>query len=67
MAQFKMTCNCGDTMTVEAADRAGAVAMLKGMMDENGIKAHMTEKHPGQPVISVADCHQMIDQQVVAA
>ncbi len=54
-------------MTVDAADRAGAVAQFKTMMDEKGIAAHMTEKHPGQPVISVADCHAMIDQQVVPA
>lgn len=66
MAQFKMTCTCGDTMTVEATDRAGAVSQFKAMMDEKGIAAHMSEKHPGQPVISVAECHAMIDQQVVA-
>ncbi len=67
MSAFKMTCTCGDTMTVQAADRQGAVAQFKSMMDEKGIASHMAEKHPGQPVISVADCHAMIDQQVVAA
>lgn len=67
MASYKMTCTCGDTMTMDAATRDGAVAKFKGMMDEAGIKAHMSEKHPGQPLISVADCHRMIEQQVVAA
>ncbi len=62
-----MTCMCGDTMTVEAENREGAVAQFKAMMDEKGIAGHMSEKHPGQPVISVADCHAMIEQQVVAA
>jgi uncharacterized short protein YbdD (DUF466 family) len=51
---------------VEAENRDGAVAMFKGMMDEKGIADHMSQKHPGQPVISVADCHAMIEQQVVA-
>ena len=62
-----MTCVCGDTMAIEASDRAGAVSQFKSMMDENGIKAHMDVKHPGQPYISVADCHAMIEKQVVAA
>ena len=51
-------------MAVDAADRAGAVAQFKSMMDEKGIAAHMKEKHPGQPVISVADCHVMIEKDV---
>ena len=62
-----MTCTCGDTMTLEAQDREGAVAQFKAMMDEKGIAAHMNEKHPGKPMISVADCHAMIEKQVVAA
>ena len=67
MTAFKMTCTCGDTMTVDAENREGAVAQFKAMMDEKGIAAHMAEKHPGEPLISVADCHAMIDSQVVAA
>lgn len=59
-----MTCSCGDNMTVEAENREGAVAQFKAMMDENAIQAHMTEKHPGQPVMSVADCHAMIEKDV---
>ena len=66
MQKFSMTCTCGDTMAVEAKDRADAVSQLKAMMDENGIKAHMEEKHPGQPLISVADCHAQIEKDVVA-
>ncbi|MDP3735134.1 MAG: hypothetical protein Q8R39_01750 [bacterium] len=64
MTSYKMTCPCGDTMTVEAATRDEAVAKFKSMMNEAGIKAHMDEKHPGEPLISVADCHRMIEQQV---
>ncbi len=51
-------------MTVEADDREAAVAQFKDMMDEAGIKAHMDEKHPGDPVMAVADCHAMIDREV---
>ena len=52
-------------MVVDAENRDAAVAQLKGMMDEAGIAAHMSEKHPGDPVMSVADCHAMIDRDVV--
>ena len=62
-----MTCTCGDTMTVDAENRESAVMQFKAMMDEAGIKAHMDEKHPGEPVISVADCHKMIEEQVMPA
>ena len=62
-----MTCSCGDVMTVDAEDRNEAVTKLKDMMDESAIKAHMEEKHPGDPVMSVADCHAMIEKEVVEA
>ena len=67
MPQFKMACMCGDTMTLDAEDRAQAVHKFKTMMDEGAIKTHMAEKHPGQPVMSVKECHDMIEKDVVAA
>lgn len=67
MAQYQMTCDCGEVLKVEASNRDGAIAMLKGMMDTTGIMIHMEKKHPGQPAIPVADYHQMIDEQTVAA
>ncbi len=60
-----MTCPCGDVMSVEGATRDEAATKLKGMMNEDAIGKHMGEKHPGQPVMSVADCHAMIDQKMV--
>ena len=54
-------------MTVEAENREAAVEQLKSMFDEAGIKAHMEEKHPGDPVISLSDCHAMIEKETVAA
>ncbi len=65
MSKFQMTCSCGDPMTVDAVDRNDAVAQLKAMMTESSIAAHMAEKHPGQPVMSVAECHAMIEKDVV--
>ena len=65
MQKFKMTCSCGDTMTLEATNRDEAVAKFKEMMDEAGIAAHMKEKHPGEPVISVQDCHAQIERDTV--
>ena len=54
-------------MTVEAENRDAAVTQFKAMMTESSIKAHMEEKHPGDPVMSVADCHAMIEKQVQPA
>lgn len=54
-------------MTVDADNRDDAVAQFKGMMTEDAIKAHMAEKHPGDPVMSVADCHAMIEKNVMPA
>ena len=60
MNTYIMTCACGDKMDVQAATRDEAVKKLQGMMDEGAIKKHMSEKHPNDPVMSVADCHSMI-------
>ena len=59
-----MTCSCGDTMEMETETREEAVSRFKAMMTEDAINAHMTEKHPGSPVISVADCHAQIEKDV---
>ena len=64
MSSFQMTCGCGDVVTVEAEDRVGAVAQIKGMFNQPAIDAHMAEKHPGDPSMSEADCHAMIEQHV---
>lgn len=54
-------------MKVEAANRDEAVTKIKTIMDEKGIADHMGKNHPGQPLISVADCHMMIERDVVPA
>lgn len=65
--KFTMTCTCGDVVPMEAANREEAVGKYKTLMTEDMIAKHMAEKHPGQPLISVAQAHMMIDQGVVAA
>jgi hypothetical protein len=67
MAMFKMSCTCGDEYSVDANDRDEAVSKMKGMMTQEAIDAHMNEKHAGQPKISMADCHAMIERDMVAA
>lgn len=66
MTTFQMACSRGDVMKVDAENRDEAVTKMKSMMDESAIKAHMAEKHPGDPVMSVADCHAMIEKDMAA-
>ena len=65
MNTYTMTCPCGDVMTVQADNRAAAVAELKGQMTAEAIAAHMAEKHPGQEVMTVEACHAMIEQDTM--
>lgn len=62
-----MTCKCGDSMEIEAGSREEAVEKMKGMMGEAAIKEHMEKNHPGQPVMSVAECHAMIEKDLAPA
>ena len=66
MNKFSMTCSCGEVMTMDAENREEAVGKFKAMMTAEIIEKHMAEKHAGQPVMSVTDCHAMIDKEVVA-
>jgi hypothetical protein len=67
MSEYSMTCSCGDEMKVEAGTREEAVSMLKGFMTEGAVKAHMAEKHPGEPVPAVKDIHAQIAANVELA
>ena len=49
-------------MEKEAATRDEAVSAMKAEMTEQTIASHMAEKHPGDPVMPVADCHAMIEK-----
>lgn len=67
MQKFSMTCSCGDVMSVDAASREEAVVQMKDMMTQEAINGHMQEKHPGDPIMSMADCHAMIEKDLVPA
>jgi hypothetical protein len=67
MAAYHMTCSCGHDIKVDAKNRDEAVSKIQSMMDEKAIDAHLKEKHKGEPVPSVAQVHQMIAQNTVAA
>ena len=64
---FTMTCSCGDKMNFEGVTRDEAVAACKAMMTADVISGHMAEKHPGMPVMSVADCHAQIARDMMPA
>jgi hypothetical protein len=66
MAAFHMTCSCGHDIKVDAKDRADAISKIQSMMDRKAIEAHIKEKHPGEPVPSVSQVHQMIAQHTAA-
>ena len=59
-----MTCSCGDVMDIEAETRGEAVSKMKAMMTQEAIASHMAEKHPSDPVMSVEDCHAMIEKHL---
>ena len=61
---YEMRCNCGTTVTVEAANRDEAILKVKEIMTEEVIKEHMASEHPGQPVPTPGDAHAMIEQNL---
>ena len=67
MAQYHMTCSCGHDIKVDAKNRDEAVSKIQSMMNEKAIDTHLSEKHKGEPRPSVAQVHQMIAQNTVAA
>jgi len=62
MATFQMTCACGDKMEIQTGTREQALTQFKTMMDESAVAAHMKEKHPGEPMIPVAQVHAIIEK-----
>ena len=51
-------------MSVEAETREEAVSKMKEMMNQEAIDAHMTEKHPDKPTMSVEECHAQIEKDL---
>lgn len=54
MANWEMSCSCGDTMQMDGETKDAAVDKLMALaMTPEAITAHMTEKHAGEPTPTV--------------
>ncbi len=62
---YVMTCSCSDQLRIDADSREEAVGKLRNMMDEYTIETHFMEKHPGEPIPTVHEMHQMIEQNTM--
>jgi hypothetical protein len=62
---YEMKCDCGKTVAVEAADRDEAIIKVKEIMTADAIKEHMASEHPGQPVPTPEQAHDMIEQNLL--
>jgi hypothetical protein len=61
---YEMKCDCGKTVSVEAANRDEAIQKVKEIMNEEAIKEHMASEHPGEPVPTVEQAHARIEQNL---
>jgi len=64
MADFSMTCECGETMAVDAPNRDAAIAMLKGGMTQGALDEHFAAHHAGAQKPTLEQAHQMIESLV---
>ena len=54
-------------MKVDAENRDEAVSKMKAMMTEEEIAKHMADKHPGEPMMTVAMVHGGIERDLQPA
>jgi hypothetical protein len=64
MANFSMTCECGETMAVDAPSREAAITMLKGGMTQSALDEHFGAHHAGQEKPTLEQAHQMVEALV---
>lgn len=62
---YEMKCNCGETVSVKAANRSEAIRKVKELMTKDAIKEHMESEHPGQPVPTPEEAHARIEQNLI--
>jgi hypothetical protein len=68
MASFSMTCTCGHTMAIEAANRDEAVAKFKQGMTQEALDEHFRERHQTtEQKPTLAQAHASIEQMVAVA
>jgi hypothetical protein len=61
---YEMKCDCGKTVSVDAANRDEAIQKIKGIMTEDAIKEHMAAEHPGQPVPTPEQAYANIEKNL---
>jgi hypothetical protein len=61
---YEMKCDCGKTVSVEAANQDEAIQKVKEIMNKEAIEEHMASDHPGQPVPTIEQAHAMIHQNL---
>lgn len=52
VANWEMTCSCGEKMQMDGEDKEEAVEKLLAVMTPDMVSAHMADKHPGDPMPS---------------
>lgn len=68
MANWNMTCTCGETMQGEGDTAEAAVDMVMStMMTPDGIAQHMADKHAGDPVPTSEQARGMLLASATAA
>jgi hypothetical protein len=68
MSDFSMTCTCGHTVTIDAANRDDAVAKFKQGMTQSALDDHFREHHqPTEQKPTLDQALRGIEQMVAAA
>ena len=62
--KYAFTCTCGHKVAVDADGREAAVEQIKGMMTQDFVTQHFSEKHAGQPTPTLEQALAGVDQAV---
>ena len=68
MANFSLTCSCGEVMNLDAANRDAAVDMFRAGMTQQALDDHFKQHHqPSEQKPKLEQAHAMIGQMVASA
>lgn len=68
MANFSLTCSCGQLMTLDAPNKDAAVDMFRAGMTQQALDDHFRQHHqPSEPKPALEQAHAMIGQMVAVA
>jgi hypothetical protein len=62
--KYELGCECGEKVSVDASSHEEALTKVKEIMNEDAIKKHLEEKHPGQPLMTIEQAHAMVDKNL---